>query len=155
MRGLLGAFFLLLRRLFLAWWHSRPREPLYWQTVAIHLLFGINVFHRPFLPHLLPSYSQFESVMPWAWWGYGNVGLALALLLLPVGNVFGLAVRFLSATIYFTMGGVFAAASGTTGAVLIYSVLAFSSLFLWQAEFRAWFPKVTVVRRYIQHRRGE
>ncbi|MVN86805.1 hypothetical protein GO986_08520 [Deinococcus sp. HMF7620] len=88
------------------------------------------VYHRPFLPELLPSYSAFTQVLPWALWGWFALGFALLLLFTPRGSVWRLGAHLLASLYLGAVAYAFGAGAGGTSGVSTNTILSYVSLVL-------------------------
>lgn len=105
---------------------------------AVLLGWAFSVYHRPYLPTLLPSYVRFDDLMPWAAWGWAALLIALALLIAPRGSVWRLTAHGLAALYLAAVASAFAAGVGITSAVTTYSVLSWVSVVLMARSAVAW-----------------
>ncbi|WP_261665484.1 hypothetical protein [Deinococcus sp. Marseille-Q6407] len=118
---------------------------------AAVLLVSIVALHRPYLPQLLPGYSRFDDLMPFAWWGWAGLILAAFMLGTKPGSPLGLTVNFCLSVYLFAIAGAFMAGVGLTFAPVAFLVLGVAALLLFGADFQAWFPKIAWVQRLAEH----
>lgn len=126
------------------------RDPLNPTNIIAAVLLGwaLSVYHRPYLPEVLPSYSRFNDIVPWSAWGWGALVIALWLLLSPRGSLLRIAGHAASALYLAALAAAFGMEVGITSAVTTYSILSWVSLLLlvrsavyWQSG-RGWWRRL-------------
>lgn len=135
------------RAMFSRWDPLNPTNIL----AAVLLLFAFGVYHRPYLPLLYPSYGAFDDLMPWAWWGWSALLIALLLLFTPRYSGWRMLAHALCGLYLLAVAGAFGAGIGVASGVTTYTVLAGVSAILfartavhWQSGWRWW-------RRLVEH----
>jgi len=99
----------------------------------MYVLLGwaLAVYHRPYLPELLPSYVQFTRVMPWAWWGWAALIGAALTYFTPTGSAWRLLTHAWNGTFFLLAAGTFTGAVGVTSAGTTYTVFGYVCVVLW------------------------
>ena len=92
-------------------------------VAAILIGWAISVYHRPSLPLLLPSYSRFDDVMPWAYWGWWALVAGVLLLATPRSSVWRTLAHVVSGMFFLAVTIAFGTGVGTTSGVTTYMVL--------------------------------
>ena len=118
---------------------------------AALLAVGLVCLNRPHLPQLLPGYARFDDLMPFAYWGWAALLLALLMLVTRPGSLPALAVNFWVSVYLFAVGFAVMAGVGLTPAASAYLVLGSAALLLFGSDFRGWFPKIGWVQRLSSH----
>ncbi|WP_278911645.1 hypothetical protein, partial [Deinococcus wulumuqiensis] len=108
------------RAMFSRWDPLNPTNIL----AAILLLFAFGVWHRPNITLLYPSYLAFDDLMPWAWWGWSALLIALLLLFTPRFSGWRMFAHGLCGTYFLAVAGAFGAGIGVASGVTTYTVLA-------------------------------
>lgn len=127
-----------------------PRDALHPSRIMTYVLLGwaITVYHRPYLPELLPSYAGFTAVMPWPLWGYVALIGALLLHFTRSGTFGRLLAHAWAATFFLMVAGTFTDGVGVTSAGTTYTILGYVSIVLWArnavavASNRAWWGRL-------------
>lgn len=121
--------------------------------IVVHLSFAFPALFRPNIPLLLPSYSAFDDVVPFNWWGLAGVGIALLLWLLPPRVPWGILSTTVSAFYLYFVAALFWQAVGPISAVNMYlsagilsGMLLMRALWAW-AEPQPWFRQHVMKRR--------
>lgn len=117
----------------------------------VMLICGLIAIHRPNLPHLLPGYTRFDDVMPFTYWGWAGVILALLMLFVKPGSLGALAVNFWISVYLISAGLAFMAGVGVTFSASVFLVLGGAAIILFGADFQGWFPKIGWVQRLGDH----
>ena len=105
---------------------------------AIMLGWALAVYHRPFLPLLLPSYARFDDFMPWSWWGWWGLVNALLLVLTPRGGGWRVLAHMLTILYLLAVSASFGAGVGLTSAVTTYTILTGVSVLLFARAAVRW-----------------
>lgn len=105
---------------------------------AILLGFAFSVYHRPYLPMWLPSYQRFDALMPWPWWGWSALLIAVLMLTTRRGSGWRLIAHAAAGTFWLAVAGSFAAGSGITSAATTYTLLACVSGVLFARSMVFW-----------------
>ena len=107
---------------------------LYYAVITLLAGFALSIYHRPNLPFIFPSYHFFDDVMPYVWWGWTGIGIAVWMLFSRPGGLNSMSAT-MSAAIWFSLAaGAFGASGGFTSAVSTYSILALWCLWLFSVE---------------------
>lgn len=128
-------------RMFSRWDPLNPTNIL----AAVLLGFAFGVYHRPYLPDILPSYHAFDDLMPWSWWGWVAFGTALLMLVSPRGSFWKLTAHALCGLFLLGVATAFGKGVGITSGTTTYTVLSVISMVLfartavyWQSQWRWW-----------------
>ncbi|KQR37714.1 hypothetical protein [Deinococcus sp. Leaf326] len=120
--------------------------------IVVHLSFALPALYRPNTPLLLTSYSAFDDVVPFTWWGLIGLGIALLLWLLPPRVPWGILSTTISAGYLYFVAALFWQAVGSISAVNLYfSAGALSGLLLMRALW-AWFEPQPWFREHVLKR---
>ncbi|WP_029479055.1 hypothetical protein [Deinococcus frigens] len=88
---------------------------------VIYLCFGVMVLARNNIPLLFKSYSHFDDLVPFWWWGAASLVVSVGLLVIPTRVPWGLLTTLLSMTLSFTIGATFVQGGGLLpGAILFF-----------------------------------
>lgn len=123
-----------MERMFSRW---DPLNPTNWLAATL-LGWAFSVYHRPHLPEVLPSYMRFDDLMPWAWWGWAALIIAVGMLFTPRSSGWrllahaGCGIYLLSASVMFGAG------VGITSEVSICAILAAVSVVLFARTAVHW-----------------
>lgn len=129
------------RQMFSRW------DPLNPTNAHAGMLLGwaFGVYHRPFLPYIIPAYSRFDDQFPWPIWGWSALIIALALLFTPRSSGWRLAAHALAAAYWGACVTAFTSGVGIIPGSILYSVLLAQSVILfartavhWQSQWRWW-----------------
>lgn len=136
-----------------------PRDPLHPSNIvtAVLLGFAFSVYHRPHITEILPSYQAFDNLMPWSWWGWTALSIALLMLVTPRGSGWRLVAHAAAGTFWLAVAGAFASGVGVTSAVTTYTLLACVSGVLfarsavyWQSHCAWWRRLVSDPPRWLR-----
>jgi hypothetical protein len=72
---------------------------------------ALVVYHRPSMPFLYQGYSQFTQIMPWEWWGWTALAIAVLLLLSPRDGALRLLAHSLCGTYMLAVAASFGSAN--------------------------------------------
>lgn len=135
-----------------------PEQPMFsrWDMLnptnilaAVHLGIAFSVYHRPYLPEILPSYARFDEIMPWATWGWAALGIALLMLFTPRSSGWRVLAHISSAMFFGTLAAAFAGGVGITSGSTTYAILAGASCVLMARTAAHWASEMPWWRRLV------
>jgi hypothetical protein len=122
---------------------------------------ALVVYHRPSMPFLYQGYSQFTQIMPWEWWGWTALAIAVLLLLSPRDGALRLLAHSLCGTYMLAVAASFGSANGIAFGVTTFTILAGVSGLLfartavhWAAQSSWWARAVRRPPRWLRRLAG-
>jgi len=115
----------------------------------IHLLVMIPAFARLQLPLLLPSYSTFDDLFPFFWWGVLSLVAFLLLMYVPTRVPLGLISSLFSAAVMFAIGAEFSISAGLIFGSTIFFGLGMAAMALFMRSLWMHMTKVGWFQRRV------
>ncbi|MFC4428019.1 hypothetical protein [Deinococcus navajonensis] len=135
------------RTMFSRWDPLNPTNIL----AAIQLGWAFVVYHRPYLPEVLPSYSRFNALLPWPVWGWAALLIALGLLFTPRSSAWRLLAHAACGMYFLLASAAFGSGVGTTTAVTNCTILSGVSAVLFARTAVHWAGSTGWWDRLVRH----